>query len=449
MDINMVLEKSPPGPQGDFILGNLTDFTEDPLSFLTLCSREYGGIVSLRFGPFSTYLLNHPDLIDYVLKNTNQKFIKSKVLKSNKLILGEGLLTSEGEFWQRQRRLTQPAFVHKRIIAYADTMVEYTNRMLMTWQDGEIRDIHQDMMQLTMEIVAKCLFNADVVGEAEEVGKNLTISLEHFNLRAKTMFLLPDNIPTLENTRFQRTVSQLNEVVYGIINQRRNSGEDTGDLLSILMQAEDEDGTKMTDQQLRDEVMTLFLAGHETTANTLSWIWMLLSQNPEVEEKLLKELQTVLGDANPQASTQASLPYTERVVIEAMRLYPPVWRMSRELAEDWEVNGYLLKSGSNVFMSQWVMHRDPRYFDNPEEFNPERWANDFAKTLPPGVYFPFGAGPRGCIGQGFAIIEAVVLLAMIAQKFQISLIPEYSIELQPSITLRPKNGIKVKITKRD
>jgi cytochrome P450 len=445
----MVSVSSPPGPEGNFILGNLTDFTDDPLGFLTLCSREYGSIVSLSFGPFSTYLINHPDLIDYVLKNTNRQFIKSQVIKSNKLILGEGLLTSEGDFWQRQRRLAQPGFHRQRITAYADTMVEYTNRILANWQDGEIRDIHQEMMQLTLEIVAKCLFDANVAGEAQEVGKALNIALEHFNLRAKTMFLVPDSIPTPENLRFQRAVGQLNEVVYGIINQRRSDGKDPGDLLSMLMQAEDEDGSHMTDQQLRDEVMTLFLAGHETTANTLSWTWMLLSQHPKIEEKLLAELQTVLGGRNPHASDQPNLPYTERVVTEAMRLYPPVWRMSRELTEDWEVNGYLLKAGSNVFMSQWVMHRDPRYFENPEEFNPDRWANDFAKTLPPGVYFPFGGGPRVCIGQGFAIMEAVILLAAIAQKFQISLIPEHAIELQPSITLRPKQGIKVKVTKRE
>jgi cytochrome P450 len=444
----MVSVSSPPGPQGNFILGNLTDFTEDPLSFLTLCSRDYGNIVSLSFGPFSTYLLNDPDLIDYVLKNTNRQFIKSQVLKSNKLLLGEGLLTSEGEFWQRQRRLAQPGFHRQRIIAYADTMVEYTNQMLATWQDGEIRDIHQEMMQLTLEVVAKCLFDAEVAGEAQEVGKALNIALEHFNLRAKTMFLVPDSIPTPENLRFQRAVAQLNKVVYGIINQRRSDGKDPGDLLSMLMRSEDEDGSHMTDQQLRDEIMTLFLAGHETTANTLSWIWMLLSQHPKVEAKLLEELQTVLGGRNPHASDQANLPYTETVVTEAMRLYPPVWRMSRELIEDWEVNGYLLKASSNVFMSQWVMHRDPRYFENPEEFNPDRWADDFAKTLPPGVYFPFGAGPRVCIGQGFAIMESVILVAAIAQKFQISLVPEHPIELQPSITLRPKQGIKVKLTKR-
>ncbi len=439
---------TPPGPKGSFLIGNLTDFTSEPLNFVLMCAREYGDIVSLGFGPYSVYLLSNPEHIDYVLRHTNQQFIKSQVLKSNKLVLGEGLLTSEGEFWHRQRRLAQPGFRRQQIAAYGDIMIAFADKMLSAWQDGEVHDVHADMMQLTLEIVAKCLFNADVAGEAQDVGAALNISLEHFNYRAKTLFLIPDSFPTPENLRFRGAVKQLDEIVYGIINHRRTSGENPADLLSMLMEAEDEDGSHMTDKQLRDEVMTLFLAGHETTANTLSWTWMLLSQHPEVQAKLQSELQTVLGGRNPTPGDQSHLPYTTMVITEAMRLYPPVWRMSREVVEDWQVGGYNLKAGTTVFMSQWVTHRNPQYFPEPETFNPDRWAGDFAKSLPPGVYFPFGGGPRVCIGQGFAMMEAVLLLATVAQRFELTLVPEHEIVLQPSITLRPEHGIKVLLRRR-
>ncbi|HEY9668105.1 MAG TPA: cytochrome P450, partial [Coleofasciculaceae cyanobacterium] len=349
----------------------------------------------------------------------------------------------------------QPAFHRERIAAYADVIVTYTNRMLATWQPGEIRDVYQEMMYLTLAIVTKTLFNADVASEVEQIGASLKAVTQHYNQNLNSnahllvlSFLLPHWLPTPDHLRFRKAVQQLNEIVYGIIHQHRTSGNDTGDLLSMLLNAQDSDGSQMTEQQLRDEVVNLMFAGHETTTNALSWTWMLLSQHPVVEAKVLEELQAVLGGRTPTMADVPQLRYTERVVLESMRLYPPVWTLTREVMQDCEIGGYPLSAGTNVFMSQWVMHRDPRYFDNPEEFAPDRWKDDLAKRLPTFAYFPFSGGPRVCIGKSFAMMETVLVLATVAQKFQLKLVPEHPIVLEPSITLSPKNGLKMLLTKR-
>ncbi len=446
----------PPSPKGHFLIGNVLDYSHDPLGFLSNSTRQYGDIIRFRFGPIVSYMVNHPDYIEEVLVTKNSEFFRDLNLKRDggDRLFGNGLLTSTGDFWRRQRRLIQPAFHRERIAAYADVMVAYTNRMLTTWQPGEIRDVHQEMMHLILAIVAKTLFDADVAGEVEEINTVLTGVMQHYNDNRGSnallliISLLPKWLPTPHQLRFRKAVQRLDEIVYGIIHQHRTSGKDTGDLLSMLLHIQDEDGSQMTDQQLRDEVMNLLLAGHETTANALSWTWMLLSQNPVVEAKLLEELQAVLGGRVPTMADLPQLPYTERVVLESMRLYPPVWATTRQAVQDCEIGGYVIPGGTNVFMSQWVMHRDPRYFDNPEEFEPDRWADDLAKRLPTYAYFPFGGGPRVCIGKSFAMMEAVLVVATIAQKFQLTLVPEHPIVLQPSITLSPKYGLKMLLTKR-
>ncbi len=439
----------PPGPKGHFLVGVLPEYSRNPLGFFSHCAKTYGDIVYLG-GWIPSYLLNHPDLIEQMLVSQQHNLIKSRLGNITKPLLGNGLLMSEGDFWKQQRHLIQPAFHRDRIADYARVMVDYTQQMLTTWQDGEIRDIHHDMMQLTLAIVAVTFFGSDVEADIDVIDQTVKVTLTHFDKSSTNLlwFLLPNSIPTPDNLRFRKAVKQLDAVVYRLIQQRRTSTKETGDLLSMLLHLQAEDGTQMSDRQLRDEVMTFILAGHETTALVLSWTWYLLAKHPEVEAKLLTELQTVLTGRVPTLTDLPQLPYTEWIILESMRLYPPVWAIPRTVAQDCEIAGYRVKAGNGLVASQWIVHRDPRWFSNPETFNPDRWANDFAKRLPSGAYFPFGGGSRICIGKAFAMMEARLLLATIAQAYQITLIQEEPIEPWASLTLRPKQEIKVRLNQR-
>ncbi|MGB3683626.1 MAG: cytochrome P450 [Rubrobacteraceae bacterium] len=441
--------KLPPGPKGRPLVGNLLDYSRDPLEFLTRCAREYGGVVRLNFPGPPAYLLSNPEHIEQVLVGNNRNFIKDRVTRGELSILGDGLLTSDGDFWRRQRRLAQPAFHRERIENYAGTMVAYTERMLEGWRDGEQKDIHRDMMRLTLEIVAKTLVDTDIAGEAEDVGDALGAVMAHFSDQGSGVFLrmLPDSVPTPSNLRYRRAQRRLEEFIYGIIDERRRSGRDTGDLLSMLLHARDEDGGRMSDEQLRDEVMTVIMAGHETTAIALSWTWRLLALHPEVEKKLHSELDERLGDA-PTVDDLPHLPYSSAVLKESLRLYPPAWAIGREAVEDCEIGGYHVPAKTQLFISQYVVHHDPRFFDNPDVFDPNRWTDGLEKRLPKYAYFPFGGGPRLCIGQSFARMEAALLLATIARKFRVRLSAGERATPQPSITLRPKNGIRVALEDR-
>ena len=439
----MVTLHRPPGPKGRFLIGHLPEINRDPLHYTLQCVREYGDVVGWQFGPFPAITVNHPDLVEQVLVTHVRNFVKSSVYRRGLRILGNGLLTSEGEFWQRQRRLVQPAFHQERIAAYAQVMVAYANQLLDQWQDGEIRDVHQDMMSLTSQIASKTLFDVDITEETEGVQAALNAVMD-FNAQLSNQYLVPGWVPTPSNLRYQRAIQQLDVIIYRIIEQRRASGKDTGDLLSMLLQIRDEsDGTQMTNRQVRDEAMTLFLAGHETTANALTWLWFLLSQHPQVEAKLQEELKTVLGSRTPTVADIRQLRYTEGVVLEAMRLYPPVWGMSRVALQDCVLGEYNVKAGTTVFVSQWAMHRDPRFYENPDVFHPDRWADNLLKKLPTFAYFPFGGGQHICIGKAFAMMEAVLLVATIAQKFRLTLQADHPVTPQPSLSLRPKYGMKM------
>jgi len=358
--------KFPPGPSTGLKRWSLGPLNNgDPLKYFTGLMREYGDLVSLRVLNFRILLLNHPDHIEDVLVNHPRKFIKGRVLQANKRVFGRGLLTSEGNFWLRQRRLAQPAFHRGRIASYASTMVEYTERLLHEWQDGEERDIHKEMMRLTLQIVGKTLFDADVERDAQEVGKSLELLLEPGANFRRTIFI-PQWLPTPTNLRLERAIRQIEKVLYRIIAEKRASGRDSGDLLSMLLAAQDEDGSRMTDKQLRDEAITLFLAGHETTANTLSWTWWLLAQNPAVEAKLHAELRAVLAERAPSLDDLPKLVYTNHVITESMRLYPPAWGTARTAIEDHEIAAYAVPKGSGVSFAQWTVHRDARWYDAPE-----------------------------------------------------------------------------------
>jgi cytochrome P450 len=409
--------------------------------------REYGDLVSLRVLNFRILLLNHPDHIEDVLVNHPRKFIRGRVLLANKRVFGRGLLTSEGDFWLRQRRLAQPAFHRARIAGYASTMVEFAERLLHEWQDGEERDIHAEMMRLTLQIVGKTLFDADVECDAQDIGKSMELLLELSANFRRTIFI-PHWVPTPTNFRLERAIRQIEKVLYRMIAEKRASGRDSGDLLSMLLAAQDEDGSRMTDQQLRDEAITLFLAGHETTANTLSWTWWLLAQNPAVEAKLHAELRTVLGGRAPSLDDWPKLVYTNHIITESMRLYPPAWGTARTAVEDHEIAGYAVPKGSGVSFAQWTVHRDARWYDAPDEFRPERWEGDLLKRNPKFAYFPFGGGPRQCIGNTFALMETALTLATIAQRYRFRLVAGHPVVPLASITLRPRYGIRVVLESR-
>ena len=440
----------PPGPKGYPLFGNVFEPRGDSIGYLTRCAREFGDIVFFRFLGVSACFVNRPDYIESVLVTQNNNFVKSKDYRAMRRVLGNGLLLSEGEFWRRQRKLIQPAFHQERIAAYADIMVGYTQRLLESWSDGRTLDIHEAMMHLTLGIVAKTLFDADVSREAEDVDAALTVLMGKFLRQAGMALLLPRWVPLPSSQLLKRAVGRLDKVIYGIIEQRRASGQMSGDLLSVFLQVRDDEGAGMTDRQLHDEIMTLFLAGHETTANVLSWSWFLLAQNPEVEEKLIRELGRVLGGRVPTPSDLPQLVYTDMVLRESMRLYPPVWVIGRRALAPFRLGEYELPADTNVLISQLILHKDPRYFPEPQRFDPDRWSagDPRAVSLPRFAYFPFGGGPRVCIGAGFAMMEAVLLLATIAQQFHIQIASGQKVKMQPTVTLRPRNGIPVTLKRR-
>ena len=438
-----------PGPKGNLILGVMSEFSRDTFGFIERC-RDYGDVVRMRFLYLTAYFLYHPDDIEYVISTNAKNFIKSRNQRSPlfRRLVGNGLLSSEGETWKRQRRLSQPAFHRQRISAYGDVMVEYADRMIAGWHEGEVRDLHRDMMRLTLEIVVKTLFNADVSNDADKVGRVLARIVTPFAGQATIKWIMDNRLPTPTHRQFNRDAREIDAIVYRIINERRSGGQDEGDLLSMLLKAQDEDGSHLSDQQLRDEVMTIFLAGHETTALTLSWTWYLLAQNPEIEARFHAELAEVLGGRLPTMEDLSRLRYTEMIAKESMRLYPPAYALGREAVKDCEIGGFSVPAGTQVFMFQWITQRDPLFFPEPNRFYPERWTDDFTNSLPKYAYFPFGGGPRACIGNYFAMMEIVLLLATIGQRFRFSLLPDHPVSLMPAMSLRPANGIKVTVEKR-
>ena len=437
----------PPGPGGSTFAFLFGGRQRDPLAFFTKIARDYGDVSQLRLLNFRTLFINHPDDIEDVLVNKARKFEKGRVMKANMRLFGEGLLTSEGDFWLRQRRLAQPAFHRARVAAYGTTMVEYAERAMRGWKSGEVRDIHEDMMEITLQIVGKTLFNAELTRDAKEVGETMEVLLKLAADFGKSI-LIPLWVPTPRNLRARMGIRRIEKIIYRIIAQKRAEASDTGDLLSMLLAVQDEDGSRMTDKQLRDETITLFLAGHETTANALSWTIWLLAQNPAAEKKFVDELAGVLNGRAPSVEDMPKLTYTANILTESMRLYPPAWGMARLVKEEVEVAGYKLVPGNGVACAQWVVHRDARWFDEPKRFLPERWEGDLAKRLPRFAYFPFGGGPRQCIGNSFALMEATLILATIAQKFRFKLVEGHPVKPLASITLRPQHGIRATLEAR-
>jgi cytochrome P450 len=446
----MSVPKHPPGPPGRLLTGHLPELRQDSLATYIRCAREYGDCASLRFGPSRVTLVSHPDLIEEILVTKSANFIKHWGLRSARRLLGNGLLTSEGDFWRRQRRLIQPAFTRERIASYGAVMVRLADRRTADWRDGQTRDLHADMSQLTLEIAAATLFGADDMETAtREVIAALQDLTAGFGSRFFRIVHLPGFIPTPGNIRRERAARRLDDIIYDLIRRRRAAGGQD-DLLGILLSARDEDdGTRMTDRQLRDEAMTLFLAGHDTTALTLTWGWYLLARHPEVAEALAAEADSILAGRAPSPEDWPRLRYADAVAHEIMRLYPSAYLIGRQAIEACEIGGYRIPAGGTVIMSQWVVHRDPRWYEEADSFRPERWTGGLLRRLPKYAYFPFGGGPRVCIGNHFAMMEAVLVLATLARNWCFS-VPagEPAVKPKPAVTLRPAGPIRLVVHSR-
>jgi cytochrome P450 len=438
-----------PSPQGAGLFGHVQQLGPNSFEFLQHCRAHYGDVVHLRVLNRHSYLINRPEWIQDVMVNHVDKFEKGRLLKQiGKNMLGEGLLTSERVHHKKQRKLIQPAFHHGRAAAYSAAMVAQTERMMANWQHGSTVDIDHAMMLLTQSIVAKTLFDADVSTQAEEIGSVIAQQLRLISENlTRTLFF--NWLPSRHKRERLEGMKKLDALIYSFIAEwRRQGGQDKGDLLSMLLLSTDEDGTPMSDRQARDEALTLFIAGHETTANALAWTWYLLVQHPQAMATLHAELESILGERTLTADDLRRLPYTEKVIKEAIRLYPPAWMITRRSIAPVEVGGYHFPADTLFLMSPYLMHRDGRYFPDPLSFQPERWTAEFEKELPRYAYFPFGGGPRICIGNGFAMMEAQLILATMAQRLDLSLLNDAPVQPEPLITLRPRTPIQMRVSLR-
>jgi cytochrome P450 len=443
----------PPGPKGSPFVGVFAEFRRNPPDFLLEVSRKYGDLAYFKMGPQHMYLINRPDWIQDVLVTHAGRFRKSRILQRAKILLGEGLLTAEGQDHLRKRRLVQPAFHRQRLVSYASTMVECAARMSEQWRALEAKPgsavlIDEQMMRLTLAIVGKTLFSADVEQSASEVGRAMTDILGMFDLMLLPYSQYLQKLPIPSTRRFEQAKKVLDDTIYGIIRDRRADGVDRGDLLSMLLLAE-EDGAGLTDLQVRDEALTLFLAGHETTANALTWTWYLLAQHPEIEARFHAEIDEVLGNRLPTFDDVPRLSFTEQIVAEAMRMYPPAWAIGRLVVQDHEVGSYEIPAGSVCLLSPFVMHRNPAYFPEPESFQPDRWTPEFRDSRPKFAYFPFGGGARVCIGERFAWMESVLVMATLGRRWKLRFAGDEHPGYRAQITLRPRDRMRMTMELRE
>jgi len=435
----------PPGPTGLPGIGCALE-SRRALEFLLENRRNYGDVVYYQFFTESIYQLNHPDDIESVLVTNNQAFTKSHLTKDVLgPVAGEGLFTSDGDLWREQRQRIQPAFHPDQIAVYADLMVDAIDRRLSTWTPGDQVDINQEMRAVTLDVVARALLGAEVETEIERIGTSLDTIFGR--LGSAWHHLLPGWVPTPGNRRFERALSSLEAVVDDIIAERRTN-PDGDDVLSRLLAAEFSGGEPMSRRQLRDEVMTFLVAGHETTAQALTFTCYLLATHPDVETTLVQELEAELDGSDPTMAVMDELPYTERVITESLRLYPPASDIHREPVDGIDIRGYQIPPGATIATPPWVVHRDPRWYDEPDAFRPGRWTDDFRAALPRLAYFPFGAGPRRCVGERFALMEATLVLAALYQNYHLELDSETTFEVESAVTTRPKHPIRMTVQDR-
>jgi cytochrome P450 len=445
-DALLPVRTNPPGPRNLPLIGALLPFRKDPLGFLVENRVLYGDVVAYRFGPAAIVQLNNPDDIDAVL--LHKQMHKDEITRRLSSLLGNGLVNSEGDFWRRQRKLAAPAFQRKHIDAYADTMVACTNAWLDKLGADAVRDVHHEMMGLTHEIVLRTLLGTSVPADEEGVGDSIGVYMTEFQSESQGWRrLLPHWVPTPGRRLMTRSKASIDGIVHKVIAEKRTRPTEASDVLSRLLAARDDDGQPMSDAQLRDEAVTFFVAGHETTALALTYVFHLLGQHPQVLQKLVDEVDG-LGKRALTAADEAALPYTRAVVTESMRVLPPVWAIGREAQADTEIGGWAIPKGTEFFLAQYVVHRDPRFFQDSEKFEPERWLDGLEKRLPRCAYFPFGGGPRICIGNHFAMLEAILCLATIVQRTRFEAAPSKPLRLIPSVTLRPATPVNVRFVAR-
>ncbi|HJT85909.1 MAG TPA: cytochrome P450 [Nitrososphaeraceae archaeon] len=485
MDLNF-----PPGPSSIFPTNILNKFLKDPLNTLTEIANKYGEISYFKMGVQHVYLINNPDDIERILIYDHGNFKKGPRLQTAKRVLGEGLVTSEGETHRNQRKIIQPVFLPKMIASYDEIMSQFAYNMCTNWRDGSIVDIHDEMMRVTLSIICKSVMSYDIESlEADKISKSLEISKNYMKRLQHPLGQVLDHIPILPKVAQSRSaIKVLDSIVYKIISERKSMVLQSNysdnnvtkykekqnqnsvykekdmkslsqDLLTRLMYnttlntKQDQDkttnNTGLSDIQLRDQIITFLIAGHETTANALTWTFYLLTQNSHVEENLFQEIKTVLKDKKiPSFRDIPKLKYTEKVFRESMRMYPPVWTMGRFVENPYSIGKYTIPKGSTILMSQYVMHHNSKYYDEPHIYNPDRWTEEFKQNLPRFAYFPFGGGIRGCIGESFAWQEGILLLSTVMKYWKMQLVPNQKIKLNPGITLNPKKGIKIKVIQR-
>ena len=436
--------REPPGPRERLPGAYTVSFWRDPIGSLLTLSRDYGDVVHWKFAGTDTYLLKDPEHIRRVLVADHRAFMKGRALQVARRVLGNGLLTSEGDFHDRQRRLLQPLFLPERVAAYGPAIVEAAERTSYRWQDGDTVDVQREMARLTLTIIGETIFAADLTGEVDELADALTVSLDTLNL-----FMLPytgalERLPLPPMRRFRHAQARLDRTVARLLDRRASETGD--DLPALLAAAAKQHGWRST--EMRDEAITILLAGHETTATALTWTWYLLARHPEVEARLHRELDRELGGRAPGAHDLPRLVYAEMVMSEALRLYPPAWLVGRRALVDYELGGYPIRAGSIVIVSPYVTHHDPRFYPDPFGFDPERWTAEERRRRPRYSYFPFGGGPRVCIGETFAWTEALLVLATLAQRWTMRPLADYEADVEPRVTLRPKGGMAMVLTRR-
>jgi cytochrome P450 len=439
----------PPGPKGLPFLGSSREVSADKLGATTRFQREHGSVVALRMGPLRVAMVSDPSLIEQVLVNGSRRVRKGVLEQLIRPAAGNGIFLSEDDFWKRQRRMVSPPFHRARLLGYGETMVSVAERVAEGWKHGEVRDVYRDTSHIGLAVAAKVLFDVDVEAQAgQELGRALTAVMDGVTARVNSLLPLPDVVPTPTMLRLKAAVRRLDALLYEAIARRRAGPGDREDLLSLLLAARDEDdGRGMTDRQLRDEAMTLFVAGFETTAINLAWTLDLLARHPDVEQEVRAELDRVLAGRRPTAADLPELPAVERVVKESLRLYPPAWAMDRLAQEDLELGGFRVPKGWDIWMFPWVVHRDPRWWPDPDRFHPARWASEEVKKLPRFAFFPFGGGPRICIGNTFAMMEAQLVLATLLPRFTFRPVgppptpdPGFTLRPRPAVTLRVEDA---------
>jgi cytochrome P450 len=447
-ELNSQEHRAIPSPAGLPILGVLPQVWKDTLGFFLQSGIENPDVVRLDFGPSKLYLVSSPEGVKHILQDNHRNY--NKGYDRAKPLLGEGLVTAEGETWRRQRRLMQPAFHRQRLAELMPMMTDATSEMLARWKNrhgaDEPMDVAKEIMLLTQTIILRTMFSTDINTDQEKIAEAFSTALDYLNIAIVAPFPILQSLPTRANRRFRKAMRVIDEAVYGIISERRESSEKRSDLLQMLLDARDEEtGEGMSDKQLHDEVLTIFLAGHETTASLLGWTFYLVGQSPEVEERLRGEIATLLGNRTPEVEDLSQMPYTMQTLHEALRLYPPAWMFARQPIEDDVINGYTIPAGVTVTLSPYVTHRLPQVWDQPDRFDPDRFAPGREEERPRYAFFPFGGGPRMCIGNNFALMEAPALLAMIMQRYQLKLVPGYTLKAQPAATLRPRPGVYMNV----